>query len=372
MGSSSTGKIKVLIVDDSAFMRKALSVMLEEDPNISIVATARDGVEGVEKVKQFKPDLVTMDIEMPRMDGLTALRDIMQENPTPVMMVSSLTSEGAQATLDALEMGAVDFIPKQLSYVSLDIVKIKEELIAKIKHIAARKHILMAQFRTRLKPGTGKVPAVGSATGAPVSVPTRIPDRGSRRHTEELRIIAIGSSTGGPPALQAVIPKLPRDLPVGIVIAQHMPPTFTKSMADRLDGMSELTVREAADGEYVEPGHVLISPGGMHMTLRRVGSKARVIVSKEPEDTLYHPCVDLLLDSVAKTYGGTSVGIMLSGMGSNGVDGMRELKRQGGVVIAQNEATCVVYGMPRAVVEAKIADHVAPIDGVAHEILAYF
>jgi two-component system chemotaxis response regulator CheB len=358
-------QIRILVVDDSAFMRKALTMMLESDPMIKVVGSAHNGEEGIAKVKQLKPDLITMDIEMPRMDGLTALRHIMANDPTPVMMVSSLTTDGATATLDALELGAVDFIPKQMSYVSLDIVKIKDDLLAKIKNIVARKHILMARFRTRrsFQDASGKmpVPPPGRLTYA---------KPGKRQHKVDL--VAIGSSTGGPPALQAVIRALPRNFPVGIIISQHMPPMFTKSLAERINGLAQVEVREAVDGDAIEPGLVLLAPGGKHITVKRYGGRARAVVSEEPKTTLYKPCVDVMLHSVAAVYGQTAMGVILTGMGNNGVVGARAVKRGGGVLIAQDEETCVVYGMPRAVVEAKIVDHVAPIEHVADEIISYF
>ncbi len=363
--------INVLVVDDSAFMRKAITMMLESDPAIKVVGTARDGEEGIEKVKLLKPDLVTMDIEMPRMDGLAALRQIMSSDPVPVMMVSSLTTSGAQATLEALEMGAVDFIPKQMSYVSLDIVKIKDDLLAKIKDIARRKHLLMSRYRQR------QFTRIGTTPVAPGPVPSKTVEVSAARHVIRKRqhlvnIIAIGSSTGGPPALQAVIPKLPRNLPTGIVIAQHMPPMFTKSLADRLDSLSQLNVREAVDGDLVEAGVVLIAPGGRHMTVKRKGGQAHVVVSDQPSDTLYKPCVDVMMNSVAEAYGVATMAVILSGMGSNAILGLRTIKTKGGVVIAQNEQTCVVYGMPRAAVEAGVADHIAPIEEVAAEMTSYF
>ena len=363
--------INILVVDDSAFMRKAISMMLESDPGIKVVGTARDGEEGVEKVRLLKPDLVTMDIEMPRMDGLAALREIMAKNPVPVMMVSSLTTAGAQATLEALDLGAVDFIPKQMSYVSLDIVKIKEELIAKIKDIARRKHILMSRHIQRQFAQINRSSAEGSTTTASGAArPTTSTVIRKRQH--QVSLIAIGSSTGGPPALQAVITKLPRNLPVGILIAQHMPPMFTKSLAERLDSLSTLTVREAQDGDKVEAGLVLIAPGGKQMTVKRRGGVAYVSVSDEPSNTLYKPCVDVMLNSVAEAYGVTTMGVVLTGMGNNGVVGMRLIKTKGGIVIAQDEQTCIVYGMPRSVIEAGIADHIAPIDSIAAEITSYF
>ncbi len=377
---SSDKIIRVLVVDDSAFMRKALSMMLESDPQIKVVGTARDGQEGCEKVKSLKPDLVTMDIEMPRMDGLTALKNIMDENPTPVMMLSSLTTDGAGATLDALDLGAVDFIPKELSYVSLDIVKIKEGLLKKIKDIARRKHVLMARHKQsaafRKAKGADKqmrtdIQAFGArskqATSARPSVRKII-----RKRNHHVDIIAIGSSTGGPPALQAVITKLPRNLPVGIVIAQHMPPMFTKSLADRLNGLSQISVKEAEHGETVEAGCVYIAPGGRHLTLKKFAARSRIVISDQPESTLYKPCVDVMVNSVADIYGKSTLGVILTGMGNNGVVGMKKVNSMGGKIIAQNEDSCIVYGMPRAVIEAKIVDHVSAIENVYSEIVAYF
>jgi two-component system chemotaxis response regulator CheB len=361
--------IRVVVVDDSAFMRKALSMMLESDPMVKVVGTASNGEDGLETIRRLKPDLVTMDVEMPRMDGLTALRHIMESDPVPVMMVSSITTDGAQATLEALELGAVDFIPKQMSYVSLDIVKIKEDLLAKIKNIVARKHILMA--RAREKSRFNKAASGGIALPKPATNYTRVSAM-PRRKNHKIDLIAIGSSTGGPPALHTVIGQLPANLPVGVVIAQHMPPMFTKTLAERLNGLSPLTVREAVDGEAIEPGTVLISPGGKHLLVRRYGGRARVSVSSEPANTLYKPCVDVLFDSVAEACGATTLAVVLTGMGNNGVHGARHIKDKGGVVIAQNEATCVVYGMPRAIVDAHLANDVLPIESIASEITAYF
>jgi two-component system, chemotaxis family, protein-glutamate methylesterase/glutaminase len=298
------------------------------------------------------------------MDGLTALRRIMATNPVPVMMVSSITTDGARATLDALDLGAVDFIPKQMSYVSLDIVKIKDELLAKIKNIVSRKHILMARFRTRR---SFRDAQNGSPTPLTKSIHTPPP----KRH-KKIDIIALGSSTGGPPALQTLISTLPRNLPVGMVIAQHMPPMFTKSLAERLDSICSVTVKEASDGDAIEQGTVLIAPGGKHLTVKRYGGRARAVVSTEPSDTIYKPCVDVMLNSVAEAFGPNIMTVILTGMGSNGLAGSRKVKSSGGIVIAQDEASSVVYGMPRAVAEARLVDHVAPIDGIAAEIISYF
>jgi len=298
---------------------------------------------------------------MPRMDGLTALRKIMDLEPTPVMMVSSISTEGAQATLDALEYGAVDFIPKQSSFVNLDIVNIRNELVEKIKSIARRKSILMSRFK--IKQTSKKI------TGAKAG---KSKHRIVRKRSHPISIIAIGSSTGGPPALQEIITKLPRNLPVGVIISQHMPATFTRLMAERLNSESQVTVREAVNGENLDAGTVLVAPGGQHMTIRKIGSRAIIKISEKPTDTLYKPCVDITMNSVADNFGKLTMGVILTGMGNNGIHGIRNVKSKGGIVIAQNEATCVVYGMPRAVVEAELVDHVVPIDAVSSEILSYF
>jgi two-component system chemotaxis response regulator CheB len=365
-----TNKIRVLVVDDSAFMRKAISMMISDDPEIEVVGTATNGEEGVEKVLELAPDLVTMDIEMPRMDGLTALRKIMEQKPTPVMMVSSLTSDGAQATLEALDIGAVDFIPKQLSYVSLDVVKIKQELIAKIKHIKSRKNILMAQYRSRRISGIGAAAKRRSQQAKPL--PGLTMPFSSKAGKKTIRVVAIGVSTGGPPALQNVIPRLPKNFPVPILIVQHMPATFTKSLANRLDNLSELQVKEAEGGEFLQSGIVYIAPGDKHMTVNRNGARHAIKLSEEPSDTLYKPSVDVMMNSVEDNYRGMTMGVIMTGMGHDGLIAAKRVKESGGIMIAQDEKTCVVYGMPRAIVEAGIADRISPIERMAPDIVSYF
>lgn len=345
--------INVVVVDDSAFMRKSLTMMLESDPQIKVVATARDGRDGIEKIRQFNPDVITLDIEMPGMDGLTALGIIMKEMPRPVLMVSSLTTEGAKATIEALNLGAVDFIPKELSYVSLNIVKIKEELIGKVKSIA---HSKAMQFRLQrikgLRPdGTKKPP---SASTSDVTIPPK-----------NFRALVIGVSTGGPFALLQVIPKLSGKFPLGIVIVQHMPPHFTKSLGERLNSLSAVTVKEAEHGEKVEPGTVLIAPGGSHLTFEKNGTGTpRVKISSEPSNTLYRPCVDIMVSSAVETYNAPLLGLIMTGMGKDGLQGLRLVRQKGGYIIAQNEETCVVYGMPKVVVDAGIADAVVGLDEI--------
>jgi two-component system, chemotaxis family, protein-glutamate methylesterase/glutaminase len=350
--------INVIVVDDSAFMRKSLSLMLESDPEIKVVATARDGLDGIEKIRQFKPDLVTLDIEMPNMDGLTALGIIMKEMPVPVLMVSSLTTEGAKSTLDALSLGAVDFIPKELSYVSLDIVKIKEELIGKVKHIALSKSL---QFRLQ------RIRNSVAGNAAPPPPPQSQADI-ARLVPGNYKAVVIGVSTGGPFALLQMLPKIPKSFPVGIAIVQHMPPKFTKSMADRLCSLSQIEVREAEDNDVMRPGVALIAPGGQHMTFRKKGNDIVVSVSLEPLNTLYRPCADIMMTSAAEVYRSPLLGVIMTGMGKDGVEGLKLVKKFGGKVVAQNEDTCVVYGMPKAAVTEGVADYVLPLDGIAQAV----
>jgi two-component system chemotaxis response regulator CheB len=344
--------IHVLVVDDSAFMRKALSMMLERDGEVRVVDTARDGQQALEKIQEYDPDVVTMDIEMPRMDGLTALRRIMDEAPRPVLMVSSLTQDGAAATVEAMEAGAVGFLPKQRSRVSLKITEIEDDLIKRIKSAA---HSNMGAIRRK----RGSRRRAASRRGTP-----------DRLSFPEAQIITVGISTGGPFALQQVIPALPRDLPVPVVVVQHMPPHFTQSLANRLDASSALQVAEAEDGMSVEPGRVIIAAGGHHLMFRSGARHTIVKTPSEPSDTLHRPSVDVMFASAVEHYNGQVLGLIMTGMGKDGLEGATALKERGGRLIAQDEATSVVYGMPRAVAEAELTDLVLPMDDVA-EALAH-
>ncbi len=343
-------KIRVVVVDDSAFMRKSISLMLEGDPEIEVVGTARDGLEGYELVKTARPDIVTMDIEMPRMDGLTALEKIMKDCPTSVLMISSLTTDGADATIKALELGAVDFISKELSYVSINILKIKEELIRKVKELVKQKSLIDRLRRIR---------NLAPVKTAPVVIPHNkfLPKLG-------YKAVGLGISTGGPMSLQKVIPRLSKNVSCPFFIVQHMPPKFTKSLADRLNSMSELEVKEAEDNETVRGGVVYLAPGGFHMTLRKSMSGIKIAVSTEPSSTLHRPSVDVMLKSLVEVYGKYTLGIIMTGMGKDGLEGIRDLKALGGYCLAQDEESCVVYGMPRAIAEAGFADVVSSLDHI--------
>lgn len=361
--------ISVVVVDDSAFMRKALSTMLEKDPEIKVVAVGRDGVEGLELIRKHNPDVVTLDIEMPRMDGLTALKHIMMEMPKPVLMVSSLTVEGAEATLKAMELGAVDFIPKQLSKVSLDIVRIEEDLRARVKQIAKRK------FRPPLparRPCPGGVPAGSPAAGRPCAGAASEAKRDLVRPSgAPVRdVVAIGVSTGGPPAVQKLLSALPQDFPASIVIAQHMPAAFTGPFAKRLDGICALSVKEAETGDRLAPGRVFIAPGGRHLRINQKVSRIELEVTDDPKEALYKPSVNVLVSSVADGVGRRALGVILTGMGSDGMEGVKALKLKGGRALAQSDASCVVYGMPKAIVDAGLADEIIDIDDMGQAILA--
>ncbi len=349
--------ISVLIVDDSAFMRKSLSIMIGSDPEITVVGTARNGQEGFDLAKSLKPDIITLDVEMPVMDGLTALKKIMTECPTSVIMISSITTEGAQATLKALELGAIDFIPKELSYVSVNIAAIKEDLLQKIKEIVRQKSLKDRLKRIR-----------GSAT--PAAPPKRFTNVIKDIPRLGFKAIAIGISTGGPFTLQKVLPIISEKVNVPIFIVQHMPPKFTKSLADRLNGMCRLEVKEAEDNERVKPNVIYIAPGGFHMKVRSNGIMGGVSINitNEPSDTLHRPAVDVMMNSVIDVYGKYTLGVIMTGMGKDGFEAVKNLKKIGGYSIAQDEESCVVYGMPKAIVDGGIADLVLPAEKIPEMI----
>lgn len=394
-------KIRVLIVDDSIFMRKALETLLSGEPDIEIVGMAKNGLEAIEMAEQLKPDIITMDIEMPTMDGITALERIMKTNPTPVIMVSSLTKEGADATLKALELGAVDFMTKDSqSFGGNDIEKglkdkirkfVKNKSIVKLltpQHTTtASSHTIITPHTTTLTsnqstrtPGTAAHTPISSTSQTVSTAHTHIPTPlahtintdGSKRviinKTGIKRVVALGTSTGGPQSLQKVIPLLPADLGVPVVITQHMPPNFTQSLATRLNALSKVEVVEAQGKEKLEPNVVYIAKGGYHLKFQKVGTSVYTELSTEPSNVFNIPGVDVMVDSIAEIYGKECLGVIMTGMGSDGCKGLKNLKSKGGTIIAQNEPSCIVYGMPRAVVEAGIADEIVPLEEIAARI----
>jgi two-component system chemotaxis response regulator CheB len=333
--------IRVLVVEDSKVMRKLLSDILEEEPDINVVGTARDGADALRKVSELSPDVVTMDIEMPKMDGLTALQHIMAEQPIPVIMVSAMDKRQADITMKALSLGAVDFVPKTSGTLSLDIEKTGETIVSKVK---------MAS-KVKVKPIVKEVMA-------PVVYP-------SFTYPTDDFLVVIGASTGGPKAIQDVLGGLPRDLPASVLIVQHMPEGFTRSFADRLNWYTSLEVREASEGEEVQPGTVLIAPGNKHMTV----NKKAVNLNDGPEVNSVRPSVDILMKAAAENYGPNCIGVLLTGMGQDGAEGMKEIKDRGGSTIAQDEKTSVVYGMPKAAVDLRAVDEVVPLCDIAKHVI---
>ena len=332
--------MRVLVVDDSAFMRQAITKMLDSDPGIEVVGSARNGKEGLELAGKLRPDVMTMDIEMPVMDGLTALRRIMSECPTRVLMLSSLTTEGSHAALTALKMGAADVLAKDQSQVSLGITKLKEDLLRRVRALA-RSPIV----RRSASPAAGERPG---------SVPSFRPG--------QFDVICIGSSTGGPPVVEKILGALPANMSAPLVVAQHMPEVFTKSLAERLDKVCALRVVHAEDNMPLEQRTVYIAPGGRNLHLSKVGlARWRMVVNDLPAESLYRPSADALLLSAAKNMGKRALAVILTGIGSDGLEGAKPLREKGGVILAQNEETCVVYGMPKAVTEnGLVAASLAP------------
>ncbi|MBT4511415.1 MAG: chemotaxis response regulator protein-glutamate methylesterase [Chloroflexi bacterium] len=343
-------KTKVLIVDDSAFARFSIAKRLRTDPGIEVIGHASDGIEAIEQTKSLQPDVVTMDVTMPRMDGIEAVERIMVECPTPIVMLSALTGEGAEVTIKALELGAVDFFLKNSLVSPVGDGDNVGELLEKLKQAA---RIDRSQLNSLAqKPSKYLSPEL----------------KWQKKRSSDLhQVIALGSSTGGPRALNQVIPMLPGDLPAGILMVQHMPVGFTKSLAERLNNISELDVKEAENGDVLSPGVVLVAPGGSHMI---VDTNGRIVLNQGPQECGLRPAVNVTMESAAKMYGDSVLGVVLTGMGSDGTRGAGLIKQAGGEVIVEHESTCVVYGMPKSVVEAGHADDILPLEKIATEIVA--
>ena len=337
-----TKEIRVLIVDDSPIMRQLLTEILEKQSNIKVTGTAKNGIEAIIKTIELQPSVVTLDIEMPKMDGLTALQYIMNENPVPVIMISAMNKRQADIVIKALEMGAVDFITKTSGTLSLDIEKIGNNIIEKITEAAQIKVTKISpQHQEKIVISDFKI----------------LPKRD--------RVIAIGASTGGPKALLEIISTLPRDVPASILVVQHMPEGFTQSLAERLNWQTSLEVKEAKDGEKIKPGVVYIAPGNQHM---EVNGKT-IKLTKKPKVNFTRPSIDVLMISVAKHYGQNAVGVLLTGIGTDGAKGLEAIKNHNGRTIAQDENSCAVYGMPKAAVELRVVDSVVPLKKIPHEII---
>ncbi|WP_339502192.1 chemotaxis response regulator protein-glutamate methylesterase [Pseudomonas silesiensis] len=375
--------VKVLVVDDSGFFRRRVSEILSADPNIQVVGTATNGKEAIDQALALKPDVITMDYEMPMMDGITAVRHIMQRCPTPVLMFSSLTHEGARVTLDALDAGAVDFLPKNFEDISRNPEKVKQLLCEKILSIS-RSNRRASTYSTYSAPAPVAAPAP-----APTPAPSSVSSYGSsapsrpapapilaRTHApassspaprrKAYKLVAIGTSTGGPVALQRVLTQLPANFPAPIVLIQHMPAAFTKAFAERLDKLCRIHVKEAEDGDILRPGLALLAPGGKQMM---VDGRGAVKILPGDERLNYRPCVDITFGSAAKTYGDKVLAVVLTGMGADGREGARLLKQSGSSIWAQDEASCVIYGMPMAIVKAELADAVYGLDEIGKHLV---
>jgi two-component system chemotaxis response regulator CheB len=344
-------RIKVLIVDDSALVRRLLTEMLSSDASITVLGTAHDAYDAREKIKALNPDVLTLDVEMPRMDGLTFLRNLMRLRPMPVIMVSSLTDKGAEVTLDALSIGAVDYLPKPKIDLAATLADYKEELIAKVKAAAS------ARVRA--------MPATAASAGADAILAKRDPQR-QLRTTE--RIIAIGASTGGTEAIKEVLIRLPPDTP-GIVITQHIPKLFSGAFARRLDACCQVSVCEAEDGQQILRGHAYVAPGDMHLLLVRDGARYVCRLDEGPPVNRHKPSVDVLFRSVAQQAGRNAIGVILTGMGKDGAVGLTEMRDAGARTIAQDEATSIVWGMPGEAVAVGGAADVLPLGDIWSRVL---
>ncbi|WP_372873850.1 chemotaxis response regulator protein-glutamate methylesterase [Pseudomonas sp.] len=361
--------VKVLVVDDSGFFRRRVSEILSADPNIQVVGTATNGREAIDQALALKPDVITMDYEMPMMDGITAVRNIMQRCPTPVLMFSSLTHEGARVTLDALDAGAVDFLPKNFEDISRNPEKVKQLLCEKVHSIARsnRRGLVTAPTPRASTPGKPAAlsslarPGVGvPAPAAPVTARASAPKR-----KKAYKLVAIGTSTGGPVALQRVLSQLPANFPAPLVLIQHMPAAFTKAFAERLDKLCRISVKEAEDGDLLRPGLALLAPGGKQMM---IDGRGAVRILPGDERLNYKPCVDITFGSAAKAFHDKVLAVVLTGMGADGREGARLLKQGGSQVWAQDEASCVIYGMPMAVVKADLVDAIYGLDDIGRHL----
>ncbi len=340
--------IKVLIVDDSATARAVIKVALEKDKDIEVIGVAPDAFVARDLIVKLRPDVICLDVEMPKMDGITFLHKIMTHLPTPVVMVSSLTKTGAKTTLDALAFGAFDYVSKTHSNVYDGIQHMEDELIDKVKQASRVDPILLqSRMKKSQNPTTAKVYSLSETTQ---------------------KIIIIGASTGGTVALQDLLHSLPKNFP-GIVVVQHMPTSFTKGFAQRLDGVCQVDVKEAVDGDRVQTGQVLIARGSHHLKLKRSGGIYKVEYSDQDAVSGHKPSVDVLFNSAAKFAGSNAIGVILTGMGRDGANGLLAMKKMGAKTIAQDEKSCVVYGMPKAAVEIGAVDYIEPLDNIPDKLI---
>ncbi len=358
---------RVLVVEDSSFFRRRVTDILNSDKNLEVIDVAVNGIEAVEKAKSLKPDVITMDIEMPQLNGIEAVKQIMKSAPTSIIMFSSLTHHGAKSTLEALDAGALDFLPKKFA----DIAKNTEDAGSLLRQRViqlARKNVKSSSIR----PIMSKRDRSTSNRTAEKPLLTTLPIKKVVKSTSNkvYELIAIGTSTGGPIALQKVLTQLPENFPLPIVLIQHMPASFTKAFAERLNTLCKISVKEASHGEALKPGYAYLAPGGKQMLLDGTASSPKLkVIEDSSERIAFKPSVDITFGSAAKVFNGNVLGVILTGMGSDGRDGCRLLKAKGATIWSQDEASCVVYGMPQAVASAGISELVLPLADIAPSIL---
>ncbi|THB64399.1 MAG: chemotaxis response regulator protein-glutamate methylesterase [Gammaproteobacteria bacterium] len=350
--------IKVLVVDDSGFFRRRIKTVLEQDSEIKVIGEAANGEEAVAKVKELRPDVVSMDVQMPVMDGITAVREIMKSQPTPCLMFSTLTYEGAQATLDALEAGAVDFLPKKFEDINKDTEEGGKVLQERVK-IIGKRGLRLAHNRTKdhVVADSKKVAATTHSTKESATV-----------KLNRYNLVIIGTSTGGPVALQKVLTSLPSSIPCPIVLVQHMPPKFTTAFAERMNTLCRIEVKEAADGDVLKPGVAFLAPGGRQLGLKKAGADMVVEIFDAGPEQIYKPCVDTSFEAAADVCPGKTLGIILTGMGRDGAKGAKKLKSTGATIWAQDEESSLIYGMPAAVAKLGLADKILGLDAIANDL----
>lgn len=372
-------KYKLLIVDDSAFMRKLISDFFSNHPKVEVIGTARNGKDAIQKIKKLSPDVVTLDVEMPELNGLEALKEIMQVCPVPVVMLSSTTKAGAENTLIAMELGAVDFVAKPSGNISLDLHIIKDEIIEKVVQAAqvpvAKLNKPNVQHRLQVDIPKRFHEAHNTDVDNPLTkeMPLVVGKHKLNWTSFSKKIVLIGTSTGGPRALQEVIPKIPKSINAPILIVQHMPSGFTKSLAERLDHLSEIEVKEAEHGEIIHNGTAYIAPGGYHLKIKKVGAAYAIVLDQEEEPRGGHrPSVDVMFESVSEAKEFDKIACIMTGMGADGSKGLIELKNNGNVIaIAESQKTCIVYGMPKAAVETELVDEIVSLNQIAQTIMKY-
>ncbi|MCG6170724.1 MULTISPECIES: chemotaxis response regulator protein-glutamate methylesterase [unclassified Anoxybacillus] len=351
-------KVKVLVVDDSAFMRKLISDFLSEHPRLHVVGTARDGQEALQKIEQLNPDVVTLDVEMPVMNGLETLKHIMQKKPLPVVMISSTTTEGAENTILSLQYGAVDFIAKPSGAISLDLYKIKDKMIEKV--------LLASEANLRTVKIKQKMSMLPQKQYSKIGISERNNAIGKKK------IIAIGTSTGGPRALQHVLTKFPATIDAPILIVQHMPKGFTKSLATRLDSLCNIRVKEAEDGEVIQKGTAYIAPGGNHLYVKRVGTSLAIHLDEGAPRNGHRPSVDVMFESLSALTDYEKVAVIMTGMGSDGTAGLKQLKASGNTfVVAESAESSVVFGMPKSAIAANVVDEIVHVDDIAKVVMKH-